>query len=60
MVYVSEPSDATKNVPQPINYEVKRKQSEFERQAQRISRFRCFLLKIRELHRKKIVLKKIE
>ena len=40
-------SDATKNLAQSINYEIKRKQSEFERLTQWILGFQRFLPKIR-------------
>ena len=54
VVYVSQPSDATKNVVQSINYEIKLKQSEFKWYAKKILSFEHFLSKIRD--RKKLPL----
>ena len=48
MFYVSQPSDATKNVAPSINYDIKQKQSEFERNVKKILDFERFLSKIRE------------
>ena len=43
--FVSQPSDATKNVAQSINYEIKLKQSEFERNSKKILGFERVLSK---------------
>ena len=55
MFYVSQPSDATKNVAQSINYERKQKESELERSAKTILRFPRFLAKIRDIKKLPLV-----
>ena len=49
MLFVSQPSDATKNVTQSINYKVKLKQSEFKWYAKKILGFEHLLSKIRDI-----------
>ena len=51
VLYVSQPSDAAKNVAQSINYEIKQKQSEFVRNAKKILGFERFLSKIRDIEK---------
>ena len=51
MLYVSQPSDATKNVAQSINYKIKLKQSELKWYAKTILGFERFLSKIRDIEK---------
>ena len=51
MLYVSQPSDATKNVAQSINYKIKLKQSEFKWYAKKILGFVRFVSKIRDVEK---------
>ena len=51
MLFVSQPSNATKNVAQSINYKVKLKQSEFKWYAKKILGFEHLLSKIRDIEK---------
>ena len=48
---VSESSDATKNVTQSADNEIKQKQSEFERNAKKILGFKRFMSKISDMEK---------
>ena len=49
LLYISQPSDATKNVRHSADYEITQKQSEFERNAKKILGFERFLSKVRDM-----------
>ena len=51
MLYVSQPSNATKNVAQSINYKIKWKKSEFNWDAKEILGFERFFSKVRDLEK---------
>ena len=57
MFYVSQSSDATKNVAQSVNYEIKQKRSEFERNAKKILGFERFLSKIHDIEKNCLLIK---
>ena len=52
MLYVSQPSDATKYLAPSINYKIKLKQSEFKWYARKILGLERFLWKIRDIEKK--------
>ena len=49
VLYVSQPTDASKTVAHSIDYKIKQKQSELKKNAKKILGFKHFLSKIRDI-----------